>query len=165
MAEATPAIPELVSRLRTLAERAYPAPWCWEQCGLMEDAPVLGVAWREDDPTNTPIAGKLRDFSADGQVIEYYREALAFQWPNLADGPASANIELVVELRNNLDILLDGLTQFIMLAGKAAAQFRFYEQQHLAKNTPDADAKAEVNAALATEFEAALGSVTEVSSL
>lgn len=150
----------LVSRLRTLGRFAYPAPWCWEQCGQQEDAPVLGVAWRDDDETCTAIAGKLRDFDEDGQVIEYYRETLAFEWPGHADGSASANVELVVEVRNNLTTLLYGMERLIALTEKAGAQFRFYEQQHRAKSTPDADAKAEVNATLATEFEAALAAIS-----
>lgn len=37
---------------------------------------------------------------------------------------------------------------------EAAAQFRFYEEQHRAKGTPEADKKAEVNNELATRLEA-----------
>jgi hypothetical protein len=37
-----------------------------------------------------------------------------------------------------------------------ARQFRFYEQQHRAKGTPDADAKAEVNREMAERIEALL---------
>lgn len=36
---------------------------------------------------------------------------------------------------------------------KAAAQFRFYEKQHIAKGTPESFAKADVNALLAKECE------------
>lgn len=39
----------------------------------------------------------------------------------------------------------------------AAKQFRFYEEQHRAKKTPDADAKAEVNRAMAQKLEDAIG--------
>lgn len=41
---------------------------------------------------------------------------------------------------------------------EAARQFRFYETQHRAKKTPDADVKAEVNRDLAERFEALIAS-------
>lgn len=43
---------------------------------------------------------------------------------------------------------------------QAAIQFRFYEQQHLAKNTPEADAKAHSNHAMAKICEAAIAKAT-----
>lgn len=39
---------------------------------------------------------------------------------------------------------------------KAAKQFRFYEQQHLAKGTEESKAKADVNGDLAEELELVL---------
>lgn len=39
------------------------------------------------------------------------------------------------------------------LLDKAAKQFRFYEEQHMAKKTPEAYEKAKVNGALAHEIE------------
>ena len=43
---------------------------------------------------------------------------------------------------------------------EAAAQFDFYAEQHAAKGTPDADAKAEVNRAKAASMRAALARST-----
>lgn len=42
----------------------------------------------------------------------------------------------------------------ILAVTEAANQFRFYERQHRAKKTPEAEAKAEVNRELAERFEA-----------
>ena len=42
------------------------------------------------------------------------------------------------------------------LLAEAAAQFRFYEQQHRAKGTPESDDKAAVNADYAKRIERAL---------
>lgn len=45
------------------------------------------------------------------------------------------------------------------LLAKAGRQFRMYEQQHLAKKTPESDAKADVNRQLAEEIEQLLAAV------
>lgn len=45
------------------------------------------------------------------------------------------------------------LTQLITVCREAAAQFRFYEQQHLAKTPPDLD-KARVNGEWAQRLDA-----------
>lgn len=52
--------------------------------------------------------------------------------------------------------LFQAAPDLLSLCRKAAGQFRFYERQHRAKGTPEADAKAEVNAALAAEIEAVI---------
>jgi hypothetical protein len=44
--------------------------------------------------------------------------------------------------------------QLLALVTKAAQQFEFYAEQHAAKNTPEADAKAQVNRDLAAEMRA-----------
>jgi len=44
---------------------------------------------------------------------------------------------------------------------RAAAQFSYYEQQHRAKGTADADAKADTNRDMAAMLRAALGETTD----
>lgn len=48
------------------------------------------------------------------------------------------------------------MSTFRELLAMSARQFRFYEKQHRAKGTLEADSKAEVNAKIAEEIEAAL---------
>lgn len=55
-----------------------------------------------------------------------------------------------------LELQEDCIALRLLLVG-AAKQFRFYEEQHRAKKTPDADAKAEVNRAMAQKLEDAIG--------
>ncbi len=50
------------------------------------------------------------------------------------------------------------MREALALLAKSGEQFRFYEKQHRAKGTPDADAKAEVNRELAEEIEKCLAS-------
>ena len=50
---------------------------------------------------------------------------------------------------------------YVNYRGNCEEAFRFYEQQHRAKGTPDADAKAEVNRALSEELEAILARATQ----
>lgn len=59
------------------------------------------------------------------------------------------------EMHANAHLIAASPALYAMVA-KAAAQFRYYEQSHRAKGTPDADAKADVNAALAAECETLL---------
>jgi len=56
--------------------------------------------------------------------------------------------------------LITAAPDLLALARVSAAQFRFYEQQHRAKGTPEADAKAEVNRELAERIEAAISAAT-----
>jgi len=56
--------------------------------------------------------------------------------------------------------LIASAPDLLALARVSAAQFRFYEQQHRAKGTPEADAKAEVNRELAERIEAAISAAT-----
>ncbi len=67
------------------------------------------------------------------------------------------------ELSADLTAVLDTLTALQARVGElegvarlSAAQFRFYELQHRAKHTPEADAKADTNRDLAARIEALL---------
>lgn len=51
-----PSVRELVARLRALAEKATPGPWCWEFTGEKSNDWAVGVAVGPDDK---PIAGQL----------------------------------------------------------------------------------------------------------
>lgn len=99
---------KLADELERLAKHAYPAPWCWEQCGEKSDDPVIGAAWWEYDDSFTPIAGKVEP-PADNIDRPLQREAIALEMPSHADGSASANAALIVELRNNLPAILAAL--------------------------------------------------------
>lgn len=96
---------KLADKLERLDKSAYPAPWCWEQCGEMSDDPVVGAAWWEDDDSFTPIAGQVIP-PADNVDRPLQREAIALEMHSHADGAASANAALIVELRNNLPAIL-----------------------------------------------------------
>jgi len=59
-----------------------------------------------------------------------------------------------VELKGANAWLIRSAPELFGACMKAAAQFRFYEKNHRAKGTPEADEKAEVNRQLAEELEA-----------
>lgn len=65
------------------------------------------------------------------------------------DGGAVFVTEIVQEGQDIADELLDDLRE-------AATTLRHYEKHHRAKGTVDSDAKAEVNATLASRFEATI---------
>lgn len=98
----------LSEELFTLHRRAYPAPWCWEQCGDKCDDPVIGAAWWDDDEDCAPIVGQVIP-PDDNANRELYREAIALEMPSHADGSASANAELIVWLRNHVTDILEAL--------------------------------------------------------
>lgn len=98
----------LAADLFRLHRAAYPAPWCWEQCGEKCDDPVIGAAWWEDDEDCAPIAGELVPL-ADNIEREAYREMIAGEMQSHADGGASANAALIVWLRNHVVEILNGL--------------------------------------------------------
>lgn len=52
--------------------------------------------------------------------------------------------------------LIEAVHDLLAMVQEAAKQFRFYQAQHAAKDTPEADAKAVVNADLALRCEAAI---------
>ena len=112
---------KLAAKLFTLDQAAYPAPWCWEQCGDKCDAPVIGAAWWEDDEDCTPIAGKLEP-PPDNIAREAYRECIAYELMDHADGSASANAELIVWLRNHVREILTALRTDRIAAEQAAAE-------------------------------------------
>lgn len=64
----------------------------------------------------------------------------------------------VALLASGLPIALERVKAAEALIQESAAQFRYYEKQHRAKQTPEADAKAEVNEKLAEAREAFLRS-------
>lgn len=98
----------LADELAGLDRYAYPAPWCWEQCGEMSDDPVIGAAWWDDDETYAPIAGKVIP-PPDNIDRSIQREAIALEMQSHADGSASGNAALIVALRNNLPAILTAL--------------------------------------------------------
>lgn len=98
----------LAAELFNLHRAAYPAPWCWEQCGDKCDDPVIGVAWWEDDDDCTPIAGEVTppENNIDRAL---YREPIALEMQSHADGSAASNARLIVWLRNHVTEILNGL--------------------------------------------------------
>ena len=98
----------LAAELFKLHRAAYPAPWCWEQCGQKDDDPVIGAAWWDDDEDCNPIAGEVVA-PADNVDRGLYREAIALEMPSHADGSGSANAALIVWLRNHVTEILNAL--------------------------------------------------------
>ena len=80
--------PEKVAGLREVAERANDeGAWCWEQCGDKCDAPIVGIAYRADDPDLKNVTGRLREWDEDGKEIKYERTLIAginenLRWPS-----------------------------------------------------------------------------------
>ena len=78
-----------------MSARFTPGPWCWEQCGDKEDAPVVGIAWLSNDASCKPLSGRLKDYDADGEPIEFYRETVAYGIQSCDGCSASANASLI----------------------------------------------------------------------
>jgi ribosomal protein S12 methylthiotransferase accessory factor YcaO len=75
--------------------RFTPGPWCWEQCGEKEDAPVVGIAFlHSDTDCKNPLSGFLRDYE-NGDEIQYYRETIAYEIQSNDGCSASANAALI----------------------------------------------------------------------
>lgn len=74
----------------------------------------------------------------------------AGSWQGVAEGKDAIIRELEAEAAR----LREAVT-------RAAAQFSYYEQQHRAKGTADADAKADTNRDMAAMLRAALGETTD----
>ena len=64
-----------------------------------------------------------------------------------------ADARFIALSRNDAPAIAEALVEACELLKEDAAQFRFYEKQHRAKQTPEADEKAEVNAKLAAARE------------
>jgi len=96
-----------VEELRELSERATGGPWCWEQCGEKCDAPVIGIAYRDDDTDcKNPLSGYLEGYDGDGNEVTYYRETIAYEVQDCDGASASANAAFIVAavnfIRSNL---------------------------------------------------------------
>ena len=70
-------------------------------------------------------------------------------------------LRVVAELRDENSRLLAEAARLREAVTRAAAQFDYYEQQHRAKGTSDADAKADTNRDMAAMLRAALGETTD----
>ena len=100
----------LAAELERLNDRATSGPWCAEQCGDKCDDPVLGIAYdADDDNCERPLSGWLDDFDTNGEVKEYYTEQIAGEWVACDGNSASANLDLVMWLRNHVPQILTAL--------------------------------------------------------
>lgn len=87
----TPTRPN-IEQIAAAAREATPGPWCYEQCGIKCDAPVVGIAYRADDvDCERPITGRLEECDENGDEIEYYRETVAYEIQDCDGASASMN--------------------------------------------------------------------------
>lgn len=111
------------------------------------------------DASNKPLGITIGEAREVATVISGLA-AIAFgnRQPTAADAGRPALAQAYVDgLGSQMLELQEDCIALRLLLVTAGKQFRFYEEQHRAKKTPDADAKAEVNRTMAQKLEDAIG--------
>lgn len=117
---------EELARLRELALKATAGPWCWQQCGEKVDAPVVGIAYLNDDvDCKNPLSGLLQDCDSDGNEIEYYRESIAYEIESCDGCSASSNAAFIAAANPaTILALIDGYREQAEKIGRLSVVLR-----------------------------------------